>query len=326
MKKLHIDAGKDFETELYGKVVVVEYINSAKVKVRFLTTGVERFTTIRELRLGKVVDTSVKNIKKMRCAEDIVASVREDIVGKEFETNNCGKCVVVAYEGWNKVTVRFIEYPCLVKTRRGCLVSGVLRNPMYPSVLGKGYMGVGEYGSKDRKVVNLWNNMLGRAFDDKRHAVRSDYKGVTVCEEWLNFQNFAKWFYSQQFHNAIDDHGRSYHLDKDIIVKGNKIYSPENCCFVPNEINVLLTKRRKSRGDNPIGVQFHKKTQKFQASLSVGGIKNKYLGLYSSQVEAFQAYKEAKESYIKEVAEKWKGRISEKVYLGLLNYEVSVED
>ena len=62
-----------------------------------------------------------------------------------------------------------------------------------------------------------------------------------------------------------DDNGRLYHLDKDILVKGNKVYSPETCCFVPQEINSLLVTSVRSRGDQPIGVSYNKLTQKYEA-------------------------------------------------------------
>ena len=54
--------------------------------------------------------------------------------------------------------------------------------------------------------------------------------------------------------------------------------------------------------------------------------KSVYLGYYSTENEAFQAYKQAKESYIKEVAERWKGKIDDNVYQALLAYQVETTD
>ena len=100
-------------------------------------------------------------------------------------------------------------------------------------------------------------------------------------------------------------------LDKDILVKGNKIYSPETCCFVPKGINLLFGKNNAKRGNYPIGVCKFK--NKFQATINIKG-KTISLGHFDTPEEAFEAYKTAKEAYIKEVADEWKDRIEEDVY------------
>lgn len=105
--------------------------------------------------------------------------------------------------------------------------------------------------------------------------------------------------------------------------EGNKIYSPKTCCIVPREINTLFLKRESSRGDWPIGV--YKKRKKFSACIS-SKIKNIGLGTFNTPDEAFQAYKVAKEKYIKQVADKWKGKIDERVYEAMYNYEVEITD
>ena len=114
-------------------------------------------------------------------------------------------------------------------------------------------------------------------------------------------------------------------LDKDILVKGNKVYSPQTCCFVPQEINVLLTNCRKRRGECPIGVSFIKAKQKFSVSLAYDG-KNKTIGHFDNPLEAFNAYKKAKELRIKELADKWKEQLEPRVYEALYNYKVEITD
>ena len=116
-----------------------------------------------------------------------------------------------------------------------------------------------------------------------------------------------------------------WELDKDILQKGNKLYSKETCCFVPHEINLLLTKSNRSRGEYPVGVCFHKPSGKFVAQLAING-KRKHLGLFASPEEAFQAYKLAKEAQIKVVAEKWKHLLDEWVFQALMAYEVTIDD
>lgn len=162
--------------------------------------------------------------------------------------------------------------------------------------------------------------MFRRCYSKIFHARQSTYSDCTVCDEWLLLSNFKKWF--------DENYIEGYALDKDILVKGNKVYSPETCCFVPNEINTLLTKRQNYRGKLPIGVTINNKSSNYIATINLNGKKRKYVGSFSTPDEAFEAYKEAKENHIKEVAEKYykEGTISEKVYNALMNYEVEIDD
>ena len=250
---------------------------------------------------------------------------RSELLGKEFQTNNHGKCVVVDYNGAKDVTVMFYEPRCSVKCQTSQLKDGTISNPLYPSVYGVGFMGVGKYSYKDKRAVNLWRRMLNRVFNSIYHDSRPSYKDVTVCEEWLNFQNFAEWCYSQKFFNAKDDKGKPYQLDKDILYKGNKIYSPETCCFVPQYINTVLNSCGKARGEYPIGVAYFKKVDKFISGFFIKGTR-KHLGYYNTVEEAFQAYKEAKEDYLSLIAESYKNDIDHKLYTALLEYKVEIDD
>ena len=118
---------------------------------------------------------------------------------------------------------------------------------------------------------------------------------------------FAKWFYSERFRIF------KYELDKDILIKGNKIYSPETCCLVPHSINMLITNSGSKSGGYPQGISLHKGTGKFRVRLGVYG-KIKYIGLFNSEALALLAYKKAKESYIKAVAMSWKGKVEDTVF------------
>ena len=247
------------------------------------------------------------------------------LLGKVFETNNCGKCVVIAYNGSRSITVKFHNPEHITKCTLMSLRTGAVRNPLTPSVYGKGYVGVGYYNSRDVRLYHLWKAMLSRCYCTIRHGHRPTYKDVIVCDEWLNFQNFATWCESQEFFNAKDEKGRVYQLDKDILIRGNKIYSPETCCFVPPEVNTLILNRKASRGDNPIGVHFNKTQNKYQANCQVNG-KLAFLGYYKTSEEAFNAYKKAKEAYIKEVAEEWRDSIDPRVYESLMNWVIEITD
>lgn len=94
---------------------------------------------------------------------------------------------------------------------------------------------------------------------------------------------------------------------------------------IPPELNTLIIKCDNARGSYPVGVTAIKKRNAFSSRLSVGGFR-KYLGYYKTPEEAFYAYKEAKEEYVKEQANKWKDQIDPRAYKALMNYEVEIDD
>ena len=194
-----------------------------------------------------------------------------------------------------------------------------------------GYVGEGEYKTKENgkhtKCYNTWYHMLRRCYDKKFQEKNPTYVSCEVDKEWHNFQNFAEWYYD----NYYEIEGERMHLDKDILVKHNKIYSPETCVFVPERINKLFVKKDKNRGDLPIGVTLYKKSNKFKADCNTYDFLNKksvkeYLGLYNTKEDAFESYKEFKEKYIKEVADYYKNLIPNKLYNALYNYEIEITD
>lgn len=169
---------------------------------------------------------------------------------------------------------------------------------------------------------HTWVGMLKRCYCKKFLSTHNTYKSCYVCSEWLYFSNFKTWF--------DDNYISGYCLDKDILVKGNKVYSPETCCFVPNEINVLLCKSDKQRGDTPIGV--HKRQMvnglKYVAYLNNHIKKHFHLGTFNTIEEAFHAYKSAKEAHIQKMATQYYkgGKITKSVYDALIKYKVEITD
>lgn len=195
------------------------------------------------------------------------------------------------------------------------------------TVYGVGYIGEGKYSSqesykKQTKLYKRWKNVLERTSDKKCKDNVITYKEATICEEWQCFQNFAEWFdekWKPEYMNS------SWHVDKDILIKGNKHYSPETCCIVPKAINSLFTRRQNDRGKYPIGVRWHTSSKKYQARVNIRS-NNKHLGYFDTVEEAFQAYKVAKEAHIKEVANEWKPYVEERVYQAMYNYQVEITD
>ena len=186
-------------------------------------------------------------------------------------------------------------------------------------ILGVGKNDVDTFMNHDRSCI-LWNRILARCYNPKILKKKHTYLDVSVCDEWHYFSNFLKWYREKEkWHKA------GWHLDKDILVKGNKVYSPDTCCFVPHEINIIFTNSKCKRGENPIGVSFIKSKNKFMATVAING-KNKTLGHFNNKIDAFYAYKSEKEKRIKEVADKYKEELEPRVYEALYNYQVEITD
>lgn len=161
--------------------------------------------------------------------------------------------------------------------------------------------------------------MINRCYNKKFLERQKQYKECTVCEEWLNYSNFKVW-YDQ---NKVS--GMSFDLDKDILFKGNKVYSPETCCFVPHAINTLFLGTKAARGNFPIGVYCDKDSKKYRAEMSFMGRQIK-LGCFDTAESAFNRYKKYKEDFIRDMAEQYKDKISHKVYEAMLKWQIEIDD
>lgn len=179
-------------------------------------------------------------------------------------------------------------------------------------------------GSSNKREPSyaLWKSILTRCYG-KTHPKQATYKNCSVCNEWLFYSNFKKWF-----DDPTSGYKKGYHVDKDILVRGNKIYSPDTCCFVPPEINTLIVKHDATRGDLPIGVTKNNSVSRgFRAIIRIYG-KYHTIGYFDTIEEAFNAYKLTKETHIQEMATQYykDGKITEKVYDALMKYEVEITD
>ena len=166
--------------------------------------------------------------------------------------------------------------------------------------------------------------MLERCFSEKLQTRYPTYKGCNVSDNFLNYSYFYDWCQEQIGFGNVDENGRSWCLDKDLLFVGNKTYSETACVFVPNEINVFFTDRGNARGEYPLGVSFYKQTGKFQAHCAVNS-KLQYLGRFNTPEEAFAAYKPFKEALCKQLALKWQSEIDERLFNVMMNWEVKDE-
>lgn len=245
-----------------------------------------------------------------------------DFLGKRFITNEGYEIEIIEYFDNTNCTIKFSDFTCNNRYNLSLkeIKQGEVKNYFHRSVFKIGFIGGDSYKPKnDKKCYDYWYSMLRRSYWKGYHASEKSYKDVTVCKEWHNFQNFAKWFTE----NYTPETMQGWQLDKDILQKGNKVYSPETCAFVPQEVNKLFTRRSACRGEYPIGVSNVRGS--WYASINKGnGVE--HLGTFRTAEDAFQAYKQAKEDYIREVADKWKGQITKQVYENMYNYKVEITD
>lgn len=242
----------------------------------------------------------------------------------ESHSNNEG-CQFIIIECYNaqNCTIQFEDGTILKNLQYSNILRGGTKNPYHKSVFNMGYLGIGSHicsiKGKATKSYQTWHGIMERAYSKKLLEKHPSYLHCSVLEDWHNFQIFADWF-EKNYNLGIN---KKWDLDKDILIKGNKVYSPDTCCFVPNEINKLFTRRQNDRGLLPIGV--HKQGNKYITQLSRKNRPRK-IGSFNTVEEAFQAYKIAKEEYIKEVADLWRGQITESCYEAMYNYEVEITD
>jgi hypothetical protein len=173
------------------------------------------------------------------------------------------------------------------------------------------------YTLSGRRWYNMMSrtNPLGAYQQDK-----SSYVGVT--SEFISFQSFVDWSLAQHGYDES-----KWHLDKDLLIKGNKSYSEYTCLFLPQELNSFISFPKANRGWLPLGVYWKERIHRFVANSKcpLTGI-YKHLGVFNSKESAFLAYKSFKEGNAKVLATKWRDKIDPRAYEALMSYQVEITD
>ena len=252
----------------------------------------------------------------------------KDCVGKVCKSKSSGDFKIVKYNDNRNVEIQFVTTGFETSAQLVHIKNGDVKDPYAASVHGVGVAGA-KYpitvNGIQTKEYNLWYSMLGRCYSDSFKKQRPTYEGCQVSENFKSYEYFYEWCHSQiGFGN--DGNGNPFHLDKDLLIRGNKVYSESTCVFLPQEINKVLTKSASSRGEYLIGVSWHNASKSFMATVSRNKGKQEHLGLFNTELEAYNAYKTAKEAFVKEQANKFKSQIDPRAYEALMNYQVEIDD
>ena len=222
----------------------------------------------------------------------------KDCVGKICKSKSSGDFKIVKYNDNRNVEVQFLTTGFETSVRLVQVKSGKVKDPYLPSVYGVGMSGTKYPPSINgvlTKEYDLWKGVLRRCYSDDFKKKQPTYEGCEVSDKFKNYEYFYDWC-----HKQIGFGNQGWQLDKDLLVKGNKVYSEDSCVFLPQEINSLLVKRTASRGEHLIGVHWCKTHKAFVAQVRKNKGKQEHLGFFNTELEAFNAYKTAKEYFVKE--------------------------
>ena len=303
MSKFYI--GSEWESKYYGKVVILDKVKPSHSKVMFKSTGVVKVFRNDSISSGNM-------------------SHPDYYSGSKWSTTNCGQVEVIkeitSSLSKKRLLVRFINTGTEKDVSTESLKSGKINDPYSTN----GYWGVGCLGEtstldsygKNKKSYNVWHSMLKRCYVWEENC--KAYKDVFVCEEWLCYERFEKWFDT----NYKD----GFELDKDFTKIGNKVYCPEFCSFIPHRINGMLSPDPAKVSGLPAGVfNSHHKSKPYRARcFSIEKGMSVCLGYYETPEDAFTVYKTYKEGIISSLAEKCfkEGCISSTIFENLNNYEI----
>ena len=296
------------------EMTIVNYKNSKDIDVQF---NDELNTIYQHKKLTDFYKGKIKNPNYL--------------MGLKSKATNGQSIKIIGGNAMN-LQVEFEDGTIVDGIRMENFYSGKVRNINYPYSYGFGYIGLGEYKTikEDGKTTleyRTWSGVLERCYSEKFKLDNPTYIDCVCSQYFHNFQNFAEWYQENLWSENCTV------IDKDILHKNSKLYSEDTCVLVDQRLNNLFTKSNKARGISPIGTSFSKAKNKYSSTMSMldkNGIKkHRHLGYFNTSLEAFQAYKQAKELYIKQIANEYKDKypsFPNKLYQAMLNYEVSITD
>lgn len=262
------------------------------------------------------IDREEKRIAKRKNTLTLIEKNRMNKLGEEAVNNDGDLMKIIEYNGCCNVLIEFQdEYKFHMRVEYNNFKRGTVKNPYHKLLYGRGYIGVGQYqqtiNRKSTREYDMWRRMFDRCYSGKYPA----YNDCEVCEEWWNFQNFAKW-YIEHYYEIPD---QVMQIDKDWLHIGNRLYCPEYCCIAPHLINACLLTHPKTNDQTlPQGISFTA-SNRFKARCSAEGYR-KDLGIYDTMPEAWEAYKNFKVQYVESLADRFKDYIPENLYEAVNHY------
>ena len=239
-------------------------------------------------------------------------------IGEQVTSRECGIFEVVS-KSKRAITVKFLQTGYTCTTDVANIRTGGVRDPYFPKVSGVGFVGVGDFltkeGNKKLRSYGVWSMMLGRCYKVWQQGdINFTYNDCTVDTSWHNFQNFALWYTKQKGCETFE-------LDKDLLTYGNRVYSPASCVLIPHEINIALQDKQDNSLEGFPGVHFKKSNQNYVAQMSIKGRTSKHIGSFSTPEAARDAYLLTKKKYLADLAEQYKSAIDERAYQALIAWE-----
>lgn len=241
--------------------------------------------------------------------------------GKIFPTNEYGDLEILDYQNSRHVLVRFLDTNYQKVVRMDAIYNGEVRDYLKPSICGVGIIG-DKYpvavGRVHVREYTIWAGMIHRCYNPLCLARDPTYVGCGVSTNFAYYPYFYEWC-----HNQIGFNNLGWHMDKDLLFKGNKLYSEDTCVFLPAQINVALTNNTSNRGSYPVGVSFEK--NKYRARWQQNG-RTFNAGSFDNEMDAFLAYKLHREQYLITLAYQYEPLLDPRAFEALLHYQVDISD
>lgn len=241
-------------------------------------------------------------------------------VGDVLTNKVYGDYEITSKDG-GRISVRFYNtnYECAFD--KATIYSNRVKDYTHPNVFGIGYLGeptVNDCDPIKMTIIRLWRGIFNRCYDINKLNERATYRDCIISPEWYNQVNFKNWCLSQM--NA-GFYQQGWELDKDLLVRGNKVYGPDTCCFLPERLNQLQQVKKDSEYNWLPGVNYDKSRGKFKSEVNFDGVRH-YLPRRETEMESFLDYKQLKEKLVREDADNWKDKIQPKAYEALKNYSL----
>lgn len=222
------------------KMRIIRYGGCDDIDVIFEDGTISKNRTYQSFKKG-----TIKNINKEYHTK-VYNKNKNQRIGEQNYNKKGFLMKIIKYEYGQNIIVEFNDAnKTQVKTRYNLFKNGDVQYPYEKTVLNIASIGQTKIyeNNKHKKSYKVWSSMITRCYSEKYHKRQKTYKDCVVCDEWLCYENFEKWFNK----NYYEIPNEKVCLDKDILIKGNKIYSPETCCFVPQSINnCILYKHNKN--------------------------------------------------------------------------------